>query len=566
MSLPRPDIDRLGESAYGVPRLSGPIDLWLDGNEGPAPTEAVRQELANLDPEILRRYPDAKPLERELAAQLGVPGSRVFVTAGADEGIDRFCRAFLSPGRNAVVLAPAFEMQVRYAQLAGAEVREVDWMSGEFPIERVLDAVDADTCVIAIASPNNPTGLTMPRDMIEELVRRAPDVWLMLDLVYAEFLDDDPTAFAIGLPNSIVLRSLSKSGGLAGLRVGYAVGPEDAIAAMRRAGGPYSVAGPSLALASRFVRESSAAFEAFRKGVERERNTLRGVLLECGLGVEPGTANFLLARTPRSRWLWEGLASFGIAVRWFAGRRGLEDAVRITCPGDPVSFARLLAGLRATLAPQAILFDMDGVLVDVSDSYDLSIIETAASFGVTVTREDIAAAKARGDANNDWRVTKGLLEARGCDAALDEVTRRFEEAYQTRLWKNEILTVDPEWLAALSRRVTLGVVTGRPRKDAERFLESAGIDACFSTVVCMEDAAPKPSPEPVTLALSRLNCDTAWFVGDTVDDVRAARAAAVVPLGIVAPGDDSENPRTNLTATGAARVLDALTELEQLLP
>ena len=72
----------------------------------------------------------------------------------------------------------------------------------------------------------------------------------MLDLVYADFLAADPTARCVALPNGIVLRSFSKSGGLAGLRVGYAVGPEPAVAAMRRAGGPYSVAGPSLALAS----------------------------------------------------------------------------------------------------------------------------------------------------------------------------------------------------------------------------------------------------------------------------------------------------------------------------
>ena len=566
MSLPLPDIGRLGQTEYTVARPRGPIDLWLHGNEGPEPVSTIREELARLDPEILRRYPDPRPLEADLAARFAVSAEQVLVTAGADEAIDRFCRAFLGPDRNVVVLTPAFEMVTRYVRLAGAALREVPWVTEEFPTREVLDAVDSDTVMIVLATPSNPTGLSAPVTALRELSERAPDVWLFLDLVYADFLDSDPTGDCLGFPNAIVVRSFSKSVGLAGLRVGCAIGPGDAIAALRRAGGPYSVAGPSLVLARRALGEAADEFETYRGRIADERVALRGELLECGVEVLPSDANFVLARTEKAQWLWEGLASLGIAVRWFEGRRGLENAVRITCPGEVSAFERLIRAVRTILRPEALLFDMDGVLVDVSESYDRAIVETAASFGVTVNRAELAATKARGDANNDWVVTHRILAARGCDATLDDVTQRFEDAYQSRLWKNEIPTVTADWLAKLAERLRLGIVTGRPRRDAERFLSAQGLDRFFSTVICMEDAAAKPSPEPVERALDELDCERAWFLGDTVDDVCAARAAGAVPVGVLAPGSEPDRELETLLAAGAARVVSNLNEIESLLP
>jgi HAD superfamily phosphatase len=111
----------------------------------------------------------------------------------------------------------------------------------------------------------------------------------------------------------------------------------------------------------------------------------------------------------------------------------------------------------------------------------------------------------------------------------------------------------------------LAVVTGRPRAEARWFLERVGIAELFRVVVCMEDAARKPDPAPVRLALARLGVRRAWMVGNTPDDVRAAAAADVVPLGIVAPGDDLDATAAALADAGAARVLDQLSDLEELL-
>jgi phosphoglycolate phosphatase-like HAD superfamily hydrolase len=106
-------------------------------------------------------------------------------------------------------------------------------------------------------------------------------------------------------------------------------------------------------------------------------------------------------------------------------------------------------------------------------------------------------------------------------------------------------------------------VTGRPRIDAERFLAQHAIVPLFTGVICREDAPLKPDPAPVRAALESLNVSGAWMVGDTPDDITAARAAEVVPIGILAPG---ERDGTALRAAGAARVLNRIEELLQCLP
>jgi HAD superfamily phosphatase len=231
---------------------------------------------------------------------------------------------------------------------------------------------------------------------------------------------------------------------------------------------------------------------------------------------------------------------------------------------------RLACALRAAMKPRGLLFDLDGVLADVSGSYRQAIIETAASFGVRVTREAIAAAKAAGNANNDWVLTQRLLAASGVEAGLEEVTRRFETLYQgdgrsPGLRETERLLVERGQLQRWASQRPLAIVTGRPRVDAERFLERFGISDCFRVLVCMEDAPLKPDPSPVRLAMERLGIEHAWMIGDTVDDVLAARGAGVIPVGIAAPGEDLARATDTLTRAGAARVLSATSRLSELL-
>jgi len=554
---------------YSPERLDLPVDLVLDANEALAPVEALREAFHAASRVSVNRYPGASAAEARIAELRGIAPERVLVTAGADDALDRAIRTVGAPGRQAILTRPSFSMLPRYARLAGADVLELDWWSGPWPVDEALRAASDATAVVTVVSPNNPTGAVISAEDLARLADALPHALVLLDHAYAEFADHDLTDQALERPNVVVFRTFSKAWGGAGLRLGYAVGDARVIAWMRSVGQPYSVSAPSVAALVALLDADPEPPPSRIATVRAERQQLASVVTDLGCEALPSEGNFVLVRPPDAARLHRGLAALGVGVRRF-GAEPLTGWLRITVPGDSDAFGRLVDGLRTALAPDALLFDMDGVLADVSRSYRRAIVDTAASWGVTVTGDDITAAKAAGDATNDWELTRRLLAERGVEAPLDEVTRRFERLYQgdgtiAGLYRTEAPRLDRDALARLARRCRLGIVTGRPRADARRFLDDHGLSDLFSSVVTMEDAPSKPDPAPVRLAMERLGVRHAWMVGDTPDDLRAARAAGVLPVGVPAPGDDPEAARTTLLAAGAAFVLDTPDDLEEVL-
>jgi len=543
------------------------LSLKLNSNEGPLSPPALLAALATLDPEALRRYPDVSTLEATLASRVGVSPERVIVTAGADDAIDRVCRAYLGAGRTMLRSEPTFEMFDHFAKLAGAAaVARVPWRCGEFPLVAFLDRLGEQPALIAVVSPNNPTGTAAAAADVRRLAEAAPNALVVLDHVYVEYADEDLTPAVLDLPNVVVLRTLSKAWGLAGCRIGYAIGSPGVVASLRIAGAPYAVAAPSVALALQQLAEGDELLQTHVARVREERAALCARLTALGLAPLPSQANFILAECGvLAPFLTAALAALGVVVRDFPNRPGLTGAIRITLPGDAVAFERLVAAFETVLVPEALLFDLDGVLADVQHSQRAAIAETASSFGAPVTAVQVATAMRSGDAANDWLVTRRLIEAAGVDASLDDVTARYQSLYLD-LREKEQLIPSSSLLERLAARLPLALVTGRPRAEAEWFLDRAGIASFFKAVVAMEDARAKPDPAPVQLALERLGVRRAWLIGDTPDDVRCAKQAGVLPLGVVAPGDDPSLAGAALRDAGAACVCDRLSDLLELLP
>jgi histidinol-phosphate aminotransferase len=335
-----------GCEPYTSPAPPCPIDLWLSSNEGLAPPPALLDEVQVRFCELARRYPSTVELEALLAKRFGLSPEQVLVTAGADDALYRACLAMLDRGNEMILPTPTFEMLDRYGRLAGAEVIEVDWLSGVYPAEAVIADVTDRTAMIAVVSPNNPTGAVAGAEDLRRLSAAAPGALLLVDLAYTEFAGEDLTQAALALPNALVVRSFSKVWGLAGLRVGYALGSPAVVRWLRAAGNPYAVSGLSAALAYERLRTGSGALSEFIAAIRRERAELHDVLLEVGAEPLPSEANFVLARFAQAAATWDALARLGIAVRAFPGHPRLRDYLRITCPGDSTAFAHLLAALR----------------------------------------------------------------------------------------------------------------------------------------------------------------------------------------------------------------------------
>lgn len=223
--------------------------------------------------------------------------------------------------------------------------------------------------------------------------------------------------------------------------------------------------------------------------------------------------------------------------------------------------------------PNLLIFDLDGVLVDVTDSYRQTIIEAVKHFtGVEISNREIQVAKNRGGSNNDWDLTLELVCARDASPSREEVMEAFQRIYLgancNGLIARERWLPRNHFLQHLSQRFRLALFTGREHWEALFTLKKFAPDVVFDPIVGMEDVQfEKPHPEGLLKILEQVKPEEVFYVGDATDDCRAARAAGVPFIGIVAP----QNPLCEELARlfrqeGAQAVISNVNELEQVLP
>ena len=217
------------------PPLAGRTGLRLDFNEnteGCSPRVLAR--VREITAEDLARYPERAPVEAIVAPYLGLPADQVLLTNGVDEAIHLLCEAYLEPADEVLVVTPTFSMYEIFAEATGAHVVRVQ--CGEdmrFPFEKVAGAVTAATKLIAVASPNNPTGGAASRDELLAIAQQAPHAALLVDEAYFEFHGQTVLSEVGRQSNLFVARTFSKAYGLAGLRIGALIGEEQLIGRLR---------------------------------------------------------------------------------------------------------------------------------------------------------------------------------------------------------------------------------------------------------------------------------------------------------------------------------------------
>ncbi len=344
----RPVVDGLTPYQPGKPVEDVQRELGLSrvvklaSNEGPFPpfpAALAAMERAATD---LNRYPDggAYRLHEALAERHRVGFDEVCAGSGADGCLDMLSQAVLDPGDEIVCGWPSFPSYVIYAAKQGANALRVPLDEGRYDLEALAAAIGPRTKLVYVCHPNNPTGTMSTRDELDAFLERVPgDVLAVIDQAYFEYIDrpDYPDAveeyFRRGR-RVLVLRTFSKIYGLAGLRVGYAVGPSDVCAAMAKLRRPFDLTTTAqvAALASLDGGDEIAVRRALNaEGLER----LTGILRENGLEPAAGAVgNFLYVEVgDDAPGLFDRLLREGVIVRPLRGF-GAPSAIRVSV-GSP---------------------------------------------------------------------------------------------------------------------------------------------------------------------------------------------------------------------------------------
>jgi histidinol-phosphate aminotransferase len=372
MLKPRPTI--AGLTPYRSPILTR-AGLTLDLNESMAGcSPRVLARLRSLTAEDLSRYPQRESGEQAIANFFGVAPEQALLTNGIDEALALLFTTYLgsnNPGSNnldpnhkdeLLFADPTFVMYPILGEALGAQVVRV--RSGEdlqLPVADLLEHISPRTRVIAIANPDNPSGIVARRADLLKIIESAPDAAVLIDEAYFEFCNNAPpgetdpcptitTSMIPDIarhPNLFVARTFSKAYGLAGLRLGMLIGAAEQIGYLRRLSLPFNVNVAALAC----LEEALADREFVSEHVEQVRcgrERLAKLFGKLGLRFWPSQTNFVLVRVGAPKPFVEGMQCRGIVVRDSSSNPGCEGCVRITV-GTPKQMDEVLQAIRETI-------------------------------------------------------------------------------------------------------------------------------------------------------------------------------------------------------------------------
>lgn len=327
--------------------------IKLASNENPLGISPAAREAAQRALADIARYPDgnAFALKAALSRKFGVAPGQLVIGNGSNDIIELAARAFLAAGRSAVFSQHAFAVYPLATNAVGARGIEVGAKEFGHDLEAMLLAVEADTRIVFIANPNNPTGTFVPgRELESFLERLPPEVLVVLDEAYTEYLAPaqsyDALAWLPRFPNLLISRTFSKAYGLAGLRVGYGIAHPEVADLMNRVRQPFNVSSVALAAA-----EAALGDEEFlaRSAELNQRGMAQLTAGFAALGLEwiPSAGNFVTVRVGDAVGINRALLRQGVIVRPIGGY-GMPEWLRVSV-GLPEENARFLEALKQAL-------------------------------------------------------------------------------------------------------------------------------------------------------------------------------------------------------------------------
>ena len=322
--------------------FKGEASVYLDANEN-----AFGSPL----PQAFNRYPD--PMQYAVKMRLseikGVPARNIFLGNGSDEAIDILFRSFCEPGiDNVIIVPPTYGMYEVSANINNVALKKVPLTAAyQLNLEGIAEAIDKNTKLIFICSPNNPTGNSINREDIETILTNFSGI-VIIDEAYINYsrqktFIQELTEYA----NLVILQTLSKAWGLAGLRVGMAFASEEIIEIFNRVKPPYNINDASQTLALEALQNTEQVNEWIKQTlIERDNLVVSIKKFDFVLDIYPSDANFILVKTTDANSIYKFLVEKGIIVRNRTNVELCEGCLRITV-GTPLENEILINTLKS---------------------------------------------------------------------------------------------------------------------------------------------------------------------------------------------------------------------------
>jgi histidinol-phosphate aminotransferase len=317
---------------YSPDRRPVPVDL-SDNTSRWGPHPAALRLIREAEVDALTRYPGvyADALKAAVARRFAVPVECVATGCGSDDLMDSTIRAAGEPGEEVVFMPPTFSMIEIFGRMNGMTLRPVPVREAADPTVLLRNG----PALVYVCRPNNPTGESHSREWVGRLLNAVGEDGpiVLLDEAYADFAAGDFLAEAISTSRLLILRTMSKVYGLAGLRVGFAIGSPEVVAEVEKSRGPYKVNRLAEAAAAAALDDSEGWIPEVLAKTKAERERLFGELLRRGLSPQPSQANFLLLPLPAERTAKEVTAALrdrGVAIRPFPDLPEIGETIRIS--------------------------------------------------------------------------------------------------------------------------------------------------------------------------------------------------------------------------------------------
>jgi histidinol-phosphate aminotransferase len=324
--LVRPNIKTLKPYSSAKDEYTGAAKILLDANENSLGSPLTKW---------YNRYPDPyqKQLKEKLAFVKQIAANQIFIGNGSDECIDILFRTFCEPGKdNIIICPPTYPMYEVSANINDIKVQNAPLLSDyQLNVAHIEQLVNERTKIIWICSPNNPTGNSLDRIDIETILNHFDGI-VVIDEAYINFSKQKSFVQSlIDYPNLVVMQTLSKAWGLAGLRLGMCFANPDIIGYMNKVKAPYNINIVTQELALQALEEVGQVNDMIKLLVDM-RNALAQVIASMPhvIQVFPSDTNFILVKIPHARKLYEFLMSKGIIVRDRSALALCEDSLRIT--------------------------------------------------------------------------------------------------------------------------------------------------------------------------------------------------------------------------------------------